>query len=214
MCLGKAREAGVTQSAFVFLFSLVSVRLEAVQQLSVETVSEGSVRVRWRGVSGVRGYSLVWGPFTGQQEAGAVVPCFRWRTVQSFCVCMIPKGRKVETVELASDREVYTLSSLQPDTEYIVTVIPLYEGNAEGPVATARFKIGTLSFVYRPEVDLSPDDGEHLPCCSLSRLHVQDNFTCIIHTCHLCPVWSAHMASLQLSQCFSVEARLPAGLWH
>lgn len=50
------------------MFLHVSVRLEAVQ-LSVETESEGSVRVRWRGVSGVRAYRLVWGPFTGQDEA-------------------------------------------------------------------------------------------------------------------------------------------------
>lgn len=46
-----------------------SVRLEAVQQLSVETESEGSVRVRWRQVGGVRAYRLVWGPFTGQDAA-------------------------------------------------------------------------------------------------------------------------------------------------
>ncbi|TKS71665.1 Collagen alpha-1(XIV) chain [Collichthys lucidus] len=91
-----------------------TLRLEAVQQLTVETESEGSVRVRWRGVSGARAYRLVWGPFT---------------------------GRNVETVEVAADSEFYTLSSLQPDTEYIVTIIPLYEGNTEGPGATARFKI-------------------------------------------------------------------------
>lgn len=53
----------------VFIFLSVSVRLEAVQQLAVETVSEGSVRVRWRGVSGARAYRLVWGPFTGQDKA-------------------------------------------------------------------------------------------------------------------------------------------------
>lgn len=67
------------------MFLLVSVRLEAVQQLSVETVSEGSVRVRWRGVSGVRAYSLVWGPFTGGQEAQSLfVPCLHRRADQSF----------------------------------------------------------------------------------------------------------------------------------
>ncbi|KAK9529079.1 hypothetical protein VZT92_013196 [Zoarces viviparus] len=89
-----------------------TLRLEAVQQLSVETESEGSVRVRWRGVIGTRAYRLVWGPFT---------------------------GRNVETVEVAGD--FHTLSGLQSDTEYIVTIIPLYEGDTEGPVATARFKI-------------------------------------------------------------------------
>lgn len=65
----------------------------------------------------------------------------------------------METVELASDSEVYTLSGLQPDTEYIVTVIPLYEGNAEGPVATARFKIGTMFWgvFLQLQYDLGPD---------------------------------------------------------
>lgn len=50
----------------VFMFLHVSVGLEAVQQLSVETESEGSVRVRWGRVGGVTSYRLVWGPFTGQ----------------------------------------------------------------------------------------------------------------------------------------------------
>lgn len=68
----------------MFMFLLVSVRLEAVQQLSVETVSEGSVRVRWRGVSGVKAYSLVWGLITGQQEACDVVPCMHMLAVHSF----------------------------------------------------------------------------------------------------------------------------------
>lgn len=68
----------------MFVFLLVSVRLEAVQQLSVETVSEGSVRVWWRGVSGVKAYSLVWGPITGQQQACDVVPCVHMLAVQSF----------------------------------------------------------------------------------------------------------------------------------
>lgn len=52
----------------------------------------------------------------------------------------------METVELAGDSESHTLPNLQPDTEYIVTIIPLYDGNTEGPVTTARFKIGRLVF--------------------------------------------------------------------
>lgn len=52
------------------------------------------------------------------------------------------EGRDVETVELAGDTTYHTLSNLRHDTEYIVTIIPLYNGNSEGPVATARFKIG------------------------------------------------------------------------
>nr|XP_046198264.1 collagen alpha-1(VII) chain-like [Oncorhynchus gorbuscha] len=94
-----------------------TLRLEAAQQLSVETVSERSVRVLWRGVGGARAYRLVWGPFT---------------------------GRDVKSVEVAGDTETHTLLNLQPDTEYIVTVIALYEANTEGPTATARFKIERL----------------------------------------------------------------------
>ncbi|XP_013988307.2 collagen alpha-1(VII) chain isoform X6 [Salmo salar] len=94
-----------------------TLRLEAAQQLSVDTVSERSVRVLWRGVGGARAYRLVWGPFT---------------------------GRDVESVEVAGDSETHTLLNLQPDTEYIVTVIALYEGNTEGPGATTRFKIERL----------------------------------------------------------------------
>ncbi|KAG7232561.1 hypothetical protein INR49_008400 [Caranx melampygus] len=101
-------------SASPSILNARTLRLEAVTQLSVETASEGSVRLRWRGVSGARAYRLVWGPFT---------------------------GRDVESVEVPGDSEFHTLSRLQPDTEYIVTVIPLYDGNTEGPVATARFKI-------------------------------------------------------------------------
>lgn len=56
---------------FELLFATVSppVRLEAVQQLTVETVAEGSVRLQWRQVPGVRGYRVVWGPFTGQRSS-------------------------------------------------------------------------------------------------------------------------------------------------
>lgn len=59
---------------------------------------------------------------------------------------LVPKGRNVETVELAGDTEFHTLPNLQPDTEYIVTIIPLYDGNTEGPVTTARFKIGRMFY--------------------------------------------------------------------
>uniref|UniRef100_A0A673LG20 Collagen, type VII, alpha 1 n=1 Tax=Sinocyclocheilus rhinocerous TaxID=307959 RepID=A0A673LG20_9TELE len=91
-----------------------TLRLEGVQQLSVETISSNSVRVRWTGVVGARGYRVVWGPFTGSDA---------------------------ETVELGGDSESHTLGNLRPDIEYIVTVIALYNGEAEGPAATARFKI-------------------------------------------------------------------------
>uniref|UniRef100_A0A9J7ZDD9 Collagen, type VII, alpha 1 n=1 Tax=Cyprinus carpio carpio TaxID=630221 RepID=A0A9J7ZDD9_CYPCA len=91
-----------------------TLRLEGVQQLSVETISSNSVRVRWTGVTGARGYRVVWGPFTGSD---------------------------VESIELGGDSESHILGNLRPDTEYIVIVIALYNGEAEGPGANARFRI-------------------------------------------------------------------------
>lgn len=139
-----------------FVFLLVPVRLEAVQQLTVETVSEGSVRVRWRGVSGARAYRLVWGPFTGQDKGRvnhlAFISAPLWYLFEPVFKSrpFARQGRDVETVEVPVDSEFYTLSRLQADTEYIVTIIPLYEGNTEGPVATARFKIGRWAFSCSP----------------------------------------------------------------
>uniref|UniRef100_A0A3Q1H9R2 Uncharacterized protein n=1 Tax=Anabas testudineus TaxID=64144 RepID=A0A3Q1H9R2_ANATE len=101
-------------SASPSILNARTLRLEAVQEFSVDTESEGNVRLTWKGVSGARAYRLVWGPFT---------------------------GRNVETVEVPGDRAYYVLSRLQQDVEYIVTIIPLYEGNTEGPGAPARFKI-------------------------------------------------------------------------
>lgn len=58
-------------------------------------------------------------------------------------------------MEVAGDSEFHTLSSLQSDTEYIVTIIPLYEGNTEGPVATARFKIGRCGYTVHQNITVS-----------------------------------------------------------
>lgn len=65
---------------------------------------------------------------------------------------MIQIGNTVETVDLASDMEAYTLSSLQANTDYIVTVLTLYEGNVEGPVATAAFTLGGSIFFFIPSI--------------------------------------------------------------
>lgn len=153
-----------------FMFLHVPVRLEAVQQFSVENESEGSVRLQWRGISGARAYRLVWGPFTGQDKADSIkhVNIFHFSYDLSLCIhyhfCFsIHKGRNVETVEVSGDRDYYTLSRLQPDVEYIVTIIPLYEGNTEGPGAPARFKIGRCSFSSSPP---------HGTCLSLLSVNV------------------------------------------
>lgn len=79
-----------------------------------------------------------------ERSAGRQRRCalFEFAHRSTVCAFMIQKGDIVETVDLASDTEAYTLSSLQPNTDYIVTVLTLYEGNVEGPVATAAFNIG------------------------------------------------------------------------
>ncbi|XP_028823049.1 collagen alpha-1(VII) chain isoform X2 [Denticeps clupeoides] len=92
-----------------------TLRLKPVQQLTVETMSEQSVSVRWRTVSGARSYRLVWGPLAGQD---------------------------VQTLEVTTDS--HNISGLQSDAEYIITVIVLYDQNIEGPAATARFRIERL----------------------------------------------------------------------
>ncbi|KAG7283235.1 hypothetical protein CRUP_004977 [Coryphaenoides rupestris] len=64
------------------------------------------------------------------------------RPCRAVLFCALLEGREVDTVVVEGSRELHSLSNLQPDTEYIVTVIPLYQINTEGPPATARFKIG------------------------------------------------------------------------
>ncbi|KAM9813472.1 uncharacterized protein col7a1 [Neosynchiropus ocellatus] len=118
-----------TDSASSSVLNARTLRLEAVQQLSVETESEGRVGVRWRGVSGAQAYRLVWGPFQGQD---------------------------VDTVEVTGDQEYYFLSALKSNTEYLLTVIPLYEGNIEGPVVTKRFKLERQEQQVLREVGTTP----------------------------------------------------------
>lgn len=138
-----------------------------MQQLSVETESEGSVRVRWRGVSGARAYRLVWGPFTGRRTHQTSFFFFNSmyllrRISLHLCLCFfVYLGRDVETVEVGGDIDFYTLSGVQPDTEYIVTIIPLYEGNTEASPTTARFKIGRRAFSGLPHHQTSPLFSSH-----------------------------------------------------
>ncbi|XP_053723610.1 collagen alpha-1(VII) chain isoform X2 [Synchiropus splendidus] len=118
-----------TDSASSSVLNARTLRLEAIQQLSVESESEGRVGVRWRGVSGAQAYRLVWGPFQGQD---------------------------VDTAEVPGDQEYYFLSALKSNTEYLLTVIPLYEGNIEGPVVTKRFKLERQEQQVLREVGTTP----------------------------------------------------------
>lgn len=79
-----------------------------------------------------------------------------------LCLCFfVYLGRDVKTVEVGGDIDFYTLSGVQPDTEYIVTIIPLYEGNTEASPTTARFKIGRRAFSGLPHHQTSPLFSSH-----------------------------------------------------
>lgn len=57
-------------------------------------------------------------------------------------------GQDLETVEVAGDSEFHKLVNLKPNTDYLATVIALYEGETEGPAATTRFTIGINKHIH------------------------------------------------------------------
>ena len=75
-------------------------------------------------------------------------PCGASLLVLLLRLLFLHAGRAVDTVEAAGSRESHSLTGLTADTEYIVTVIPIYETSTEGPATTARFKIGTVQNWY------------------------------------------------------------------
>uniref|UniRef100_A0A3B3Z0Y5 Fibronectin type-III domain-containing protein n=1 Tax=Poecilia mexicana TaxID=48701 RepID=A0A3B3Z0Y5_9TELE len=109
------------------LFPMASVSLEAVQQLTVETVSEGSVRVKWRRVSGAQAYRLVWGPFTDAEQSRL----------------------------LGAESTFYTIDGLQPDEGVVIGVAPIVNQRV-GEVVTLSSRTnpstGALSGLRATEV--------------------------------------------------------------
>ncbi|XP_051483825.1 collagen alpha-1(VII) chain [Apus apus] len=81
-----------------------------VQHLAVHNVSAQSMLLAWQPVGGASGYRLSWETLTGQDR---------------------------HRVDLDAGRTSHTLGGLQPNTDYVVTVAPLFE-QLEGPVATVR----------------------------------------------------------------------------
>ncbi|KAM4654580.1 collagen alpha-1(VII) chain [Amazona ochrocephala] len=82
----------------------------AVQHLAVHNVSEQGMLLAWQPVSGATGYRLSWATLTGQDR---------------------------HRVDLDSGRTSHALMGLQPNTDYVVAVAPLF-GQLEGPAATMR----------------------------------------------------------------------------
>nr|XP_016846318.1 PREDICTED: collagen alpha-1(VII) chain [Anolis carolinensis] len=84
--------------------------LTGVQQLSAQNISSQGMLVTWQGVSGATGYRITWGLLSGQD---------------------------IQTADVDPSKNSYLLTGLQPNTDYLVTVAPIY-GQVEGPKASIR----------------------------------------------------------------------------
>ncbi|KAK9406165.1 collagen alpha-1VII chain [Crotalus adamanteus] len=87
-----------------------TLNLAGIQQLSAQDISSQGMLVIWRGVSGVTAYRVTWELLSGQ-------------------------GR--QTADVDASKNSYLLTRLQPNTDYLVSVAPLY-GQVEGPKASIR----------------------------------------------------------------------------
>ncbi|KAL7986113.1 hypothetical protein Chor_011279, partial [Crotalus horridus] len=87
-----------------------TLNLAGIQQLSAQDISSQGMLVIWRGVSGVTAYRVTWELLSGQ-------------------------GR--QTADVDASKNSYLLTRLQPNTDYLVSVVPLY-GQVEGPKASVR----------------------------------------------------------------------------
>ncbi|XP_025931268.1 collagen alpha-1(VII) chain [Apteryx rowi] len=87
-------------------------RLEGVQRLAAHNASAYGMLLAWTPVGGATGYRLAWAALTGRSQPG---------------------------VELDAGRTSHALGGLQPSTDYLVTVTPLY-GRLEGPAASVRHR--------------------------------------------------------------------------
>ncbi|XP_053155536.1 collagen alpha-1(VII) chain isoform X2 [Hemicordylus capensis] len=84
--------------------------LSGVQDLSAQNVSSQGMLVTWRGVSGPTAYRVTWGLLSGQD---------------------------IQSAEVDPSKNFFLLTGLQPNTEYVVTVLPIY-GQLEGPKVSIR----------------------------------------------------------------------------
>nr|XP_041574710.1 collagen alpha-1(VII) chain isoform X10 [Taeniopygia guttata] len=84
--------------------------LVGVQHLTVHNVSAQSMLLAWQSVSGATGYRLSWATLTGQDR---------------------------HRVDLDAGQMSHALVGLQPNTDYVVTVAPLFR-QLEGPAATVQ----------------------------------------------------------------------------
>ncbi|KAG8128134.1 hypothetical protein E2320_014986, partial [Naja naja] len=87
-----------------------TLNLAGLQQLNAQDISSQGMLVIWRGVSGVSAYRVTWELLSGQ-------------------------GR--QTADVDASKNSYLLTGLQSNTDYLVSVAPLY-GQVEGPKTSIR----------------------------------------------------------------------------
>ncbi|XP_032094990.1 collagen alpha-1(VII) chain [Thamnophis elegans] len=102
-----------------------TMNLAGVQQLSSQNISSQGMLVMWRGVSGVTAYRVTWELLSGQ-------------------------GR--QTADVDASKNSHLLTGLQPNTDYLVSVAPLY-GQVEGPKASIRRKTEIAQILRTIAVD-------------------------------------------------------------
>ncbi|KAI5109494.1 collagen alpha-1(VII) chain isoform X4 [Silurus meridionalis] len=122
--------------------------LQGVQQLSVVTISNSSVEVRWQGVQGARGYRVVWGPFVERAEqqvlraetTGPSSIQLTWKFIAAARGYRLEwrkegESSRVQRQTFPQSTTQYEITGLQPSTDYIITLYTLYDGREESTPA-------------------------------------------------------------------------------
>ncbi|XP_018108277.1 collagen alpha-1(VII) chain isoform X2 [Xenopus laevis] len=86
-----------------------TLKLLAVKSLTLQNITTGTIRAQWTTVRGATGYRLTWSSAEGYDQ----------------------------NVNLADSYSQYMIQGLQADTEYTVTVNPIFV-DIEGPIVTAK----------------------------------------------------------------------------
>lgn len=116
----------------------------SVQHLAVHNISAQSMLLTWQPVSGATGYRLSWVTLTGRCLSQSFLPFCWWPQgggTGGGTAALALAGQDRHRVDLDAGRTSHALGGLQPNTDYVVTVAPLF-GQLEGPTATVRQRTG------------------------------------------------------------------------
>ncbi|KAM4748923.1 uncharacterized protein WCC33_006332 [Rhinophrynus dorsalis] len=86
-----------------------TLKLLSVKSLTLQNITTGTIRAQWTKVRGATGYRLTWSAAEGYDQ----------------------------NINLADSYSQYMIQGLHPDTEYTVTINPIFV-DIEGPVVTAK----------------------------------------------------------------------------